>query len=341
MVRIESNGVITLRLALLRHDAALASSVIRALSRRKVDGFTLLIGVPILAIVARAGIAEMPDEGRSMVSLGVTWLFATVLGKVLIERLWYHRTDGVLAHEAQQTREAIAYIIPSSIFALTIGFAAIASLGLCDLRSVVLGVCCGLPSGAIFPRVKEQVRRAWSRLAPNGFRVSDRPNVKLARAAITSTAIGVAALVMPIESHLVALLVGAYVLVVVLLTAPVDAQVVRYMTLVGHSASSLLRHWLPLQIVLTSPMMIVLLIGQAWIPAAIAAISTLALPSVTAMRILAYRAFDRLIAEWSVVLIIIAAIYAGFALPPLGPIVLVAGLSWLATRGAKNRWLLA
>jgi hypothetical protein len=71
------------------------------------------------------------------------------------------------------------------------------------------------------------------------------------------------------------------------------------------------------------------------------AIGAAALPVLTALRIFAYRALSRVMADWAVAIVIIAAIYASLTAPPLGPLILVGASLWLARQGAGTRWLLA
>ena len=304
------------------------------------DCLTLLIAVPVLTLVARAKIAELPDNTRWLVGYGISWLFAVFLAKALIQRWRFHRADGVLGRQSQRLTAAIAYLFPLTLIGLGAGISAIAILGLFDPSAAILGIGSGLPTGALLPWIDEHVRRVWHRVASETIRFNMRARPSLCIAAAASAVIGMTSLFVPSAHHIDALITGAYVLCVVLLTASVDARVVRYMTLMGRSASALLGYWLPLQIVLLSPVTMVLMIGQASVPASLAAITLLALPVVTAMRIFAYRAFGRLIADWSVAFVLAAAIYAGFTLPPLGPVILVAGMWWLARRGTGQRWLL-
>jgi hypothetical protein len=302
---------------------------------------TLLVLVPLFTLFARAWLATLPDDLRELVAFGASSLFATILAKALIERLWFHRTDGVLAPLAQRTRDGIAYLGALMLAGIAMGVSAFALLGLLDPRGMVLGVCSGLPAGLLFPFVRERVRKWWRRLAPRSLRSLAHFQLPLAKAAALSVVVGILSLALPSEHYLGAIAIGFYGLGVILLTAPVDARVVRYMTLVGHGGASLLRHWLPIQIALLCPAALVLLAAQAYVPATVAVLIAATLPVVTALRIFAYRAVSRLIADWTVAIVILAAAYAGLTAPPLGPIIIVAAIVWLARRGAEARWLLA
>jgi len=222
-----------------------------------------------------------------------------------------------------------------------LGLIVLALLNLVDPTGMVLGVCSGLPAGALFPFLREHVRRWWRRFAPTGLRSLAQIRLSLPKAAALSVMVGMVSLALPSAHYLDAVFIGVYALGVILLTAQVDARVVRYMTLVGHEGASLLRHWLPLQLCLLGPLAIVLLVAQEPVSTTVAAIIAAALPVVTALRIFAYRAVSRLVGDWAVALVILAAVYAGLTAPPLGPVVIVAAIIWFARRGVGFRWLLA
>jgi len=302
---------------------------------------TLLVLFPLLAFFARAWLAALPDDLRELAAFAAASLLATLLAKALIERLWFHRTEGVLARDAQQPRDGIAYVVPLLLVGLTMGLGALALLGLVDPGGMVLGVCSGLPAGALLPLVREHLRRWWRRSAPRLLPSVSKARLSLARAAALSVGVGIVSLIMPHRFYLDTIAIGIYALAVILLTAPVDARVVRYMTLVGHGSASLLRQWVPIQLALLWPAALVLLAGQVLVPAGVAAVVAVALPVVSALRIFAYRALSRVVADWAVGIVIIAAVYAGLTAPPLGPIVIVGAIVWLARRGAGARWLLA
>lgn len=330
-----------LRLALAKHDAAIALSLVRELRGRLIDVLTLLVLVPLLALFVRQWLARLPDDPREMGAFAAASLLAALLAKALIERRWFHRMDGIVASYAQRPREGIAFVAPLLLGGIAIGVGALALLGLVDPGAMALGVCSGLPAGLLFPFVREHVRRWWRRFATRHLRSLTRTPFSLTRAVALSIGVSVVGLIMPSRLYLDAIATGFYALAVILLTAPVDARVVRYMTLVGHGGASLLRHWLPIQLSLLWPASLVLLAGQAWVPAGVAAVVTIALPVLTALRIFAYRALSRLAADWAVAIVIIAAVYAGVTAPPLGPLIIVGAIVWLARHGAGARWLLA
>lgn len=330
-----------LRFALIKHDVAIALHVLRGLRGRVSDSLTLLVLVPLLALFARASLARLPDDLRELGAFAAALLLAILLAKGLMERLWFHRSEGVLARDAQRPRDGIAYVAPLLIVGMAMGLGVLAALDLVDPSGTALGLGSGLPAGVLFPFVREYVRRCWRRAAPKGLRSLTRTRPSMTRAAALSVGVGILSLIMPPKFYLDTIAIGIYSVAVILLTAPVDARVVRYMTLVGHDGLSLCRHWVPIQLALLWPAALVLLAGKAWVPAGVMAVVAVALPVLTALRIFAYRALSRVIADWAVAIVIIAAVYAGLTAPLLGPIIIVGAIVWLARRGAGARWLLA
>jgi hypothetical protein len=59
------------------------------------------------------------------------------------------------------------------------------------------------------------------------------------------------------------------------------------------------------------------------------------------LRIFAYRALSRVVADWAVAIVILAALYASLTALTLGPIVIGGAILSLVRRGARARWLLA
>lgn len=329
------------RFILFRYEVAVALAMVRRLSGRARDWLTLIVLVPLLAFIARAWLAALPDGLRDLVAFGAALSIATLLSKALIERIRFHRVDGVLARDAQRPRDGVNYFVPLLFAGIVSGLASLVVLDLADPRNLLLGLCSGLPVGLLLPFVQERVRRWWRRIGPKRLECLAQSRFAMAAAAALSVMCASLVVALPSANHLDTIIVGAFGLTVILLTAPVSDEIVRYMTLMGHTSLSLLRYWLPIQLALLWPLALVLLAAQAWTPATVATLVSLALPIVTALRILAYRAFSRLIADWAVAVVILAAVYAAFTVSPLAPAIIIAAVIWLARRGAGARWLLA
>lgn len=330
-----------LRFALLKHDVAVAVAVLHELSRRTKDRLTLFVIMPLLALIARAWFAPLAEEMRELVAFGAASLLTALLAQALIERLWFHRTDGILARCAQRPREGIDYFVPLMLAGIIMELATLAVLDLVDLRGTILGMCAGLSAGLLLPFVLKHSRRSWYLFTTRRLRPFAGARFSTAKAAVLSLGAAASIIIAPSANHLDIIVMGAYLLIVILLAGTVNAEVVRYMTLVGHTGPTLLRHWLPIQLALLWPLTFLLLVAQSWVPASVAALAALMLPVATAMRIFAYRAFSRLIADWIVAVVFVIAAYAAYTVPPLGPMIIVAAIVWLVRRGAGTRWLLA
>lgn len=189
--------------------------------------------------------------------------------------------------------------------------------------------------------MRERVLCWWRDIIPkSGLNLIPRRRVTTI-GAIASAMLGAIGAILPQGGYLDALWAGAYGFMVVVVTGRVDAATVRYMTLMGHSANSLLRHWLPAQLTLLLPFGVVSALVQNWLAAGLTAAVALGLLVLTTARIFAYRAFSRLIADWAVAGVIAAASYAAMTVPPLGAAILIAAIVWLARLGSAKRWMLA
>lgn len=327
--------------ALVKHDAAIIRAAVRQLTKRTADVLTVLIGLPVLAILARAWLTGLPGELRQLVAYGASALIATIVAKTCLERVWFHQTEGVLARFAQRPGDWLCYIVPVLVAAILAGILGMVAIGILDPIGTALGTSAGVAGGLAMPLVAERLRRWWRDVVPKrGFNLL-RHRHALTISAAASAGIGAIAAWLPEDGHFGAILAGTYGLVVILLTGRVDAGTVRYMTLVGHSSTSMLRHWLLIQLALLCPMASVLLLAQNAIAGGVAVVLGLGLPVVTALRIFAYRALSRLIADWMVAGIVAATGYAALTLPVLGPVVMIAAMIGLVRQGSGSRWLLA
>lgn len=331
----------SLRFALIKHDAAIAKAAVRQIAKRTADLLTVLIGLPLLAIIARAWLEGLPIELRDLLAYGASALIATVGTKALLERVWFHQSEGALARFAQRSSDWLSYIVPLLAAGIIAGLSAMAAVGIVNLGSAALGICAGVAGGLAIPFVRERVRRWWRDLTPTKkFDVLRHKNALTISAAV-SCAIGTICALLPEDNILAAILAGIYNVVVILLTGRVDAASVRYMTLVGQSSFSLLRHWLPIQLALLVPVGAVLVLAQNWIAAGVVAAATLGLLVLTTLRIFAYRALSRLIADWVVAGLIAATGYVALTFPLLGPVIMTAAIVWLIRQGSGSRWMLA
>lgn len=330
-----------MRFALLKHDAAIGKAAAQQIIARTADLLTVLIGLPLLALVARAWLKGLPDQLRELIAYGASALIATVIAKALLERVWFHRSEGALARFAQRSGEWLCYIGPLLGASILLGFSGMAAVGILSPGAAVLSASAGVIGGLAFPFVRERVLRWWRDITSqrrfNLIRHRRAPII----GAIAAAVLGAIGAILPQGGYLDALWAGAYGLMVIALTGRVDAATVRYMTLVGLSPASLLRQWLPAQIFLIVPFGAVLALAQHWLAAGVAAAVALGLLVLTTVRIFAYRAFSRVIADWAVAAVVAASSYAAMTVPSLGPVVMTAAIVWLARLGLGKQWLLA
>lgn len=329
-----------LHLGLVKHDTAIVKAEVRRLTKRTGDFLIVLIGMPLVALNARAWLSGLPSNQSDLVAYGVGAVIATLTSKALLERVWFHQSEGVLAHFAQKPSEWLSYMLPVMVAGILVSLSGMAAVGILHLECAMLGIGSGIPTGLAIPIVRERVRRWWRDITPKRGPDLLRHQHALIFSAVVSAAIGAICAFLPQEGYFGAISMGGYGLAVILLTGRVDASTVCYMTLMGHSSTSLLRHWLPIQFALLLPIAAVLLLAQSWAAAGVAVLVALGLPIITALRIFAYRAFSRLIGDWMVTGLIAAAGYAALTFPPLGPVIVVAAIVWLARQGSGSRWLL-
>ena len=330
-----------MRTAILSLDAAIAKATARQIAKSTADLLTVLIGLPLLVLVARASLKGLPSDHRDLIDFGASALIATVIANVLLERVWFHQSDGPLARFAQRPGDWLSYIVPLLSAGILLGFFGLAAVGILNPGGAALGTCAGVIGGLAFPFVHERVLRWWRDITSlRRLNLIRRRRASII-GAIAAAVLGAIGAILPQGGYLDALWAGAYGLMVIVLTGRVDAATVRYMTLMGHSPASLLRHWLPAQIMLLLPFGAVLALAQNWLAAGLTAAVALGLLVLTTARIFAYRAFSRLIADWAVAGVIAASGYMALTIPPLGAAILIAAIAWLARLGSGKRWLLA
>lgn len=331
----------SLRFALIKHDAAIAKAAARQITKSTADLLTVLIGLPLLALVARTWLEGLSSELRNSMAYGASALIATVAAKILVERVWFHQSEGALAQFAQRPSDWLSYIGPLLVAGLLLGFSGLAVVGILDPGGAVLGAGAGVTAGLAIPFMRERVLRWWRDAIPKrGLDLIWQRRVSII-GAIVAAILGAVGAILPQDGYLDVLWAGAYGLLVIVLTGRVDAATVRYMALMGHSPSSLLRHWLPAQIMLLLPFLAVQALAQNWLASGIFAAFALGLLVYTAARIFAYRAFRRLLADWVVAAVVLATGYVALTLPPLAPIIMIIAIVWLARLGSRTTWLIA
>lgn len=329
-----------MRLTLLRHDGAVIAALSRDLIRRRGDLATIVLVVPLLALIARGWVAEMPTERRELIAWGAGFLLAAMLTQSLVERVGFHRTEGAVAHDAQRPAEWSSLVLPLLLAGIVGGLGAIMAIGIALAASWATATGVGIVAGLAMPFTRQRAAAWWRGRRSSAVVGWPDHRWSLWIGVATGTIVGGMCALLPDEDHLDAIVVGGYALGVIILTARVDADTVRYMAVVGRSVGSTLRQWLPVQLALLLPVSVVMVIAQRWVPMTVATLAATGLIAVTTVRILAYRAYGRRIADWISTILMAIVGFVTVALPPLAVLLLIAVMIWLLRRGKDSEWVI-
>lgn len=319
---------------------SIAVSAARHLARRPGELLTLAVCLPILVLIARAWLGGLPDPHRNLVALGASALVAMLLSKGILERLWFHQTDGVLARFAQKPRDWFGFVVLVLAAGLLLSMLGLIAIDILPFKNALVAAACGVLAGLTIPFLRQHRHRWRQRFSPRLGALSLQGASMPIVGASASAAAGTICTLVSHNGHIDAVLSGAFGLLVIVLTGRVDPSCVRYMTLMGYSSASLARAWFPMQLALTLPMLAVLLLAQNWIAAGVVAANATGLLVITALRIFAYRAFSCTMANWIVAGLVSIAGFTALTLPPAAPIIVIASIVWLVRRGSGSRWLL-
>lgn len=111
-----------LRFDLVKPDTAVAKAAVRQLTKRTGGLLTVLVGLPVLAMIARAWLNARPDNHRDRIAYGVSALIATVVSKALLERAWFHHIEGELARFAQRPGDWLSHTVLLLVAGILVGF---------------------------------------------------------------------------------------------------------------------------------------------------------------------------------------------------------------------------
>jgi hypothetical protein len=325
--------------ALLRHDGRVVAAGVRVVARKPDDLLTVVIAVPVLALVWRAWVAGLPESAAMLQSAGLGFLAAFFGFTLLAERCAYHREDGIVAAHAQLAAERLAFALPLWAAAMACGFVLSIVVGLGHPAIWLAGTLAGGLSGmawALVPQI------ASPRLTAAAARPRTVPTSRTgATLAASGAALGLVCALLPLRHEVAAFVALAVAVLASAFLGRVDAEAIRFRTLVGESSWRLVRAHAGNLIAFLVPFAGTLALAPWWTPAAVAALVTCMATVITALRVIAYQSFDRRIADWVVTAAIGASALLGVAFPPFAPVVLAMTAAWLARRGARQAWLLA
>lgn len=329
------------RYLLLRHELAIAVAGLRFLSHKPIDLLTVLICLPVFIFILQAWTAGQPDQLLQVQAAAIGFFAAFYSARGLLARDAYHRTDGIVARQAQRAGERLGWALPLFGAAVVPGFAYLAIVNAARpmlwLVATLLGAGAAAALSAI-ARVLRERRPALSPwLRPGHLR---SPRAWLALLA-TGAALGLTCTALPFEAAGLAIAAADVALVAVVALGRVDAMEVQYRTMVGNSSLVIIgTHGLPLLAFFTA-FTATLSSAPPWEPSAVAAVLGAAVLVFMAVRVLAYQAFDRRIADWFVTGLFAIAGMAGLMIPPAALVAMLFGVVWLARRAASQRWSIA
>lgn len=329
---------ILLNTVLIQHDLSLIRAELGKLAHRRADLLSVLLGLPCLFLFARAWANQLPAARTPWFVLTAACASVAMALVLLTARLAYHRADGIVASAAQQTQEQIHFAVLIGAGGALIGPLLALSLGLFAPVHWLIGMGLGLALGSGYVIMTPLVRRFLQRIAlPTdiGLREIGRPLVVLG---LTSVGLGLLSCILPREwAAGLAVTTG---LLAMAFTGKVDAEIVRFLSLTGHSSGSILRIHLTYQLVSLVPFVFTASAAKAWLPAAIAGMFAVLLPVITTMRVLAYLSFGRTVAGWVVAILVGICAFVTISFPPAAPVLVIATVAWLARRAKPRTWLL-
>lgn len=327
--------------ALIRHDALLCCNALRVALKGWVDRAILLIGIPILLLMARAALARSDDASLALAGGAIGLISGFVFARLAHGRLEYHRTEGILAARALERGPALRFA--TALFATgsvaAIGIAALVALPMVAWTALALPI--GGAMGALVGCLKHRLRLpgAAGSLPRFGRSRLDRPTTGLLLAAPV-IAISAIANVYASPSDAIGIAAAASAAGALLL-APVDAAKVRFMAQCGHPAlHAVWREVRPLAI-------FILAVAVAAVPmvkpsgVAIVIALPLALLVVQPLRIMLFRAYGRRTADLLFAAMVAGLALAWFAAPFAAPLAHAGMLWWTARHTRPARWRIA
>jgi hypothetical protein len=315
--------------------------VVRATFASLPDALTLLLGVPLLMLVARGWVAGLASDRRYFLAMGLGFLLAFTTAKFARGRLDYHRSDGVLAAFSFAPAETFGYAASVVAIGLTIGLAIMASLDL-QISALVMAVAAsGAAAGWTWPTMSRALGARWHGIVFWRWRARSPRRWPCAWIAAIGAATGGLCAASPLGEAVALALTIAVGVVASALLGRVDAAEVSYITIVGHSSGKIIIAHVCNLLAFFLPFAAALAFASDPALTIIGALFALVSPAVAIMRILSYRCFGRRLGDWMVAILIAIVAVTTIALPPAAPLVLLVSLVWLFRRAAPQTWLIA
>lgn len=329
------------RLALLRHESKIASAGLRAIARKPLDLLTVVVALPVGLLVMRAWTSGQPQQLLALQAFAVGFLVAFYCAMGLLHRCNYHRTDGILAADAQRAAERLAFASPLFAATTATGFAYLVIVNAHRPGLWLAGTLLGAIAGLAWAHLSRVLRERRLVLL-HWLRWRHLPGARSHTLLIAvGAAMGSACAILPLELKEVVIATAAISMIVSLVLVRVDAAETRYRTMVGHSSWAIVASHVSPLLAFLGPFAATLTLAPHWAPAAVVAVLGLAITAFVAIRVLAYQSFNRRIADWIVTVLVAASAMVGLALPPAAPVAMLFGIVWLARRAASQAWIIA
>lgn len=326
---------------LVAHDAAIVWAMLRSLGRNRSDLITLFFGGLLLALFGHGWTAHLLPAQLGWLAGGAGVAIGFIATALAIERIAYHRSDGVLAAAAHGVGAPLRLIAVYLGAALMIGGIGLLIMGDLVPGWYAAGFTAGGLSGAVMRPIRQTGARWRDRLAHRLSR-KDMPSATTHwLPLIAGTLCGGVLAVLPVEPLVTVALVVLIAIGVIAAFGSVDADVVAYRTMMGNTARAIILDRITRPLAFLVPMTAALAVRPNGLALPAAALFTGTAPILIALRVLAYRALGRRAGDWFITILLAAAALALFQFPPLAPVVLMAGLFRLARTAALKRWLIA
>ena len=327
---------------ILKHDLLLIVAAIRATFSKWSDFLTLVLGVPLLLIIARAWVAGLSLKSSNLLALTMAFLLTFMLTRFAFKRIHYHRADGVLTAVALEPSECARYFVVVIGFGLAVALTVFLVIGADSLIQWVPGAFFGLALG-----IGRSGLATWDigRLYfPWRFRVryTDARQLSYAGLSGIGTAIVLVGFNTFVQESMLAPLTTLTALIAAAWLGSVDMQRINFMAIVGYSSWATIRtDILPVLCFFIPFALIMLMLSSNSLFAAIGTGIGMLAALVVVLRILAYRAFPQLLADWTVAIILALVATTAVTVPFAAPIAYVAAIAWLGRRASNKSWLLS
>lgn len=305
------------------------------------DRIALMLAFSLLIAGLRSFISDQPESFVQTSAFGVGIIAGFAFGRMILARLSYHASDGMLAADALVSFHRWRYASLFHALAIVGLSVSVAMVGGWLTLPFLTGYCCGLILGHGLSGLRVQRFQAvtrtthWGRTALAWTRGGSAGIV---------AAFSVAALLLPLgamEGSASLLAAASATGITMLILTTVDHGSVRFMAMSGYGVWGALRiHFLPGFWFLVLAVFLGVVIRGPAIGTVIAGIAIAAL-GLQALRVLAYRIHTKRFGDWLVACLIGVVALVAWSLPLVAPIVLAVIFWHLHRRASASTWSIA